>query len=230
MELRQIVKVLLRRWLLVGLPAVIALGFALVGLLEKPVAGGFAASMRFTAATSPDSYEALGYEDGAYYPWLASEYVVNGLVDWVRTSTFTEAVSARLASEDLAISPLQLRSIITADNARSVIDVGVSWPDEAQLGQIASAVAAVLTEDAAGAFPQFGEAGVEVVLLDAPTLSPVPPAITSRLEPVIRFAIGLAAGVALAFLAEYIDPSLHERQQVEALGYSVIAEIPSHRR
>ncbi len=230
MELREIVKVLLRRWLIVGLPTVIALGFALAGFLREPVAGGFAASMRFTAATPPEAYEAAGYEDGAYYPWLASEYVVNGLVDWVRTSSFTEAVSARLAADDLAISPFQLRSVLTADNTRSIIDVGISWPDEAQLGQIAAAVVAVMTEDAAAVFPQFGEAGVEVVLLDAPQLSPVPPAITSRLEPVIRVAIGLVAGVALAFLAEYLDPSLRDRHQVEALGYSVIAEIPSRRR
>jgi len=33
-------------------------------------------------------------------------------------------------------------------------------------------------------------------------------------------------GVALAFLAEYLDPTLRSRAEVETLGWPVIAEIP----
>ncbi len=38
----------------------------------------------------------------------------------------------------------------------------------------------------------------------------------------------LPTGVALAFLTEYLDPTLRSRSEVEALGLPVIAEIPRH--
>jgi capsular polysaccharide biosynthesis protein len=36
----------------------------------------------------------------------------------------------------------------------------------------------------------------------------------------------LAGGVALAFLVDYLDPSVRERADVEALGLKVLAEVP----
>ncbi len=41
--------------------------------------------------------------------------------------------------------------------------------------------------------------------------------------------MGLAAGVGLAVLAEYLDDSIRTRADVEALGLTVLAEIPRER-
>ena len=39
-------------------------------------------------------------------------------------------------------------------------------------------------------------------------------------------AIALAAGFGLAMLAEYLDPTLRERREIEAIGLPVLGEIP----
>jgi len=44
----------------------------------------------------------------------------------------------------------------------------------------------------------------------------------------LRLGLGLLAGIGLAFLAEYLDPTLRQREQVEALGLPIIASIPRH--
>jgi capsular polysaccharide biosynthesis protein len=42
----------------------------------------------------------------------------------------------------------------------------------------------------------------------------------------IRLFVALVAGVALAFLWDYLDNTVRDRSEVEALGVSVLAEIP----
>jgi capsular polysaccharide biosynthesis protein len=188
----------------------------------------------FTAAAPPQGDEA-SYEDGDYYPWLSSEYVVNALTDWVRTSSFAEEVSAELANQGIDIPPGALRPTIAADNERSVMVLYLSWGDPDQLAAIAQAATVVLQTRSVAYFPQFGDSPqasgkVEVVPLDSPAIGPVPPSLSSRLEPLVRVALGVAAGVALAFLIEYLDPTLHERAEVESLGLPVVGEIPPERK
>ena len=38
--------------------------------------------------------------------------------------------------------------------------------------------------------------------------------------------LGLAFGLALAFIAYYLDPRLRDRADAEAIGLNIIAEIP----
>jgi capsular polysaccharide biosynthesis protein len=71
---------------------------------------------------------------------------------------------------------------------------------------------------------------VEVKPLDTPVISAVPPPLTARLNPLIRFGLGLVAGVALAFLVEYLDPTVRTRADVQALGIAILAEVPSRNR
>ena len=54
----------------------------------------------------------------------------------------------------------------------------------------------------------------------------MPPPLSSRFDPIIRFGLGLAAGIALAFLFEYLDPTLRDRREVEAMGLRVLVEVP----
>lgn len=228
MELRALWKIAWRRWWLIALPALAALAFAAYGYMQAPPAGGFTTSVRFTAATPPQA-DLQTYEDSGYYPWLASEYVVNALTDWVRTSSFAEEVSAELAAQEIDIPAGMLQASTVADNARSVMVLTFNWGDAGQLESIAAAATSVLQHRSVDYFPQLREVGVEVVALDDPAIAPLPPPISARLEPAVRFGLGIVAGVALAFLVEYLDPTVHERAQVEALGLPVLAEIPRHR-
>jgi capsular polysaccharide biosynthesis protein len=47
----------------------------------------------------------------------------------------------------------------------------------------------------------------------------------------LRTLIGLLVGIGLAFLVDYVDPSLHSRQEAEdLLRLPVLGEIPRTRR
>lgn len=229
MELRALWKIARRRWWLIALPALAALALAAQSYLTRPLSGGYATSIRFTAAPPPGG-EAVSYEDAQYYPWLTSEYVVNALTDWVRTSTFAAEVSAALAEQGDEVPAAVIQAGINADNQRSVMVLYLSGSDPETLAAVAEASALVLEQRSADYFPQFGEGGLRVVALDEPAIGAVPPPLSVRLEPLLRFGLGLAAGVALAFLVDYLDPTVRERREVEGLGLAVLAEVPRHRQ
>ncbi len=230
MELRAIWKIIRRRWWLIALPTLAAAAYAALGVLRTPAGGGFSTSLHFTAAP-PSGGDAVSYEDSEYYPWLTSEFVVNGLTDWIKTGSFAEEVSKELAaSDDLEIPAAALRGAINADNERSVMVVYLGWGDAEQLAAIADAVSVVLNERSSDYFPQFGADGVEVVQFDEPVITPVPPSLSVRLQPLVRAGLGLAAGIALAFLVEYLDPTVRGRDDIVLLGFEVLAEIPHARR
>jgi len=225
MELRTIGKALRRRWWLIGLPALAALAYASYGYFASPPQGGYATSIRFTAAQPPDS-AGEGIRDSAYYQWLTSEYAVNALTDWVKTNSFAQAVSAELAMKGVDIPAGALQGAMVPDNARSIMVVNISWPDADQLAAIAAAVQSALENRSDEFFPAFKARGVSVIALDTPAIGPVPPSLTARLDPLIRFGLGLAAGIALAAVVEYLDPTLRERADIEKMGLAVLAEIP----
>jgi len=72
----------------------------------------------------------------------------------------------------------------------------------------------------------LGGQSAAVTFLDAPVTAPAPPAIANRFEPFIRIGLALLAGIALAFLWEYLDPFVYRKEQVEAMGLPVLARIP----
>jgi len=226
MELRSLWKIARRRWWIILLPSVTAFAYAAYLYAKSPHNGGFSTAIRFTAA-QPPADESKGYEDGSYYPWLASEYVVNALTDWVQTSTFRDEVSAALKIKGVDISSAALQGAgLRADNQRSVMVLYANWPDPNQLQAIADAATDVLKNRSGAYFPQLGQQGLSVVPLDDPAIAPVPAPLSQKLNPLLRFAVGMAAGIALAFLIDYLDPTLHDRGEVEAIGLPVIAEIP----
>ncbi|MBN1312515.1 MAG: hypothetical protein JXB30_13960 [Anaerolineae bacterium] len=225
MELRALWVIIRRRWWLIALPALAAAVYAGYSYLKAPSGGGFSTSIRFTAAQEPERCRA-GYEDCRYFPWLTSEYIVGALSDWSRTSSFAEAVSDELARQGETIPAGAIQGAVHAQYEHSVIAISIGWPDAEQLELIAEAVTTVLQERSDEFFPQLGDGGLAVIALDEPTIAPVPPPLSNRLDPLIRFGLGLAAGVALAFLVDYLDPALHSRADVETLGMKVLSEVP----
>lgn len=225
MELILMLRVLARRWWLALLPAIVAGVLTLPSLLSggAAVSGGFTTAIRYSAA------QELGVlpveRDGDYQDiWLASELTVNALTGWVTTSSFRGEVALRLAEDGLNIDPFALN--IAADNERSIGVIYLSWMDAAQLEQIASAAIEVLQMRNQVYFRQLGDVPADVTILDAPQIAAAPPPIVDRLGPVIRISLGVLVGLGLAFLAEYFDTTLRRRDEIEALGYTVIISIP----
>jgi len=222
MELRLYVKVLLRRWWLVAAPVLVVAIYVLATYV--PPAPTYQVVMRFAAGTRPAG---LSVDYDRYYSWLASEYVANGLADAARTGAFAQAVAARLAASGLDVSPGDIQAHIVSDNAQSVFVIYFTWPDPAQIVAIAEAIATELTNNGAAYFPQLEGVEPAARLVDIPVPVALAPGLRTQLMgPAIKLALAFVIGAALAFLWHYLDPTVREAAEVEAMGVKVLAEIP----
>ena len=223
MELRHYWQVLKRRWFLVLVPAIIIL---VVGLLTyQPPAPAFGVGVRFIAGQTPAP--AAGQEDEErYYNWLTSEYIVNGLTDWVRGGEFAAAVSEHLNAQGQGVPAPAIQGGLAVDNARSMLTISMSGGDPQQLAVIMDGVIAVLTTQNAAALPQLGGENAQLIQLDQPVVNQVPAGIRSQLDLPLRFVLALLVGVGLALLVEYLDPTVRDRQEVQDMGLAVLGEIP----
>jgi capsular polysaccharide biosynthesis protein len=223
LELLQIFNLLLRRWWLVLIPVVIVAALTLPALLNRaPAAGGFNTLIQYSAAQSMD---AIPRQEGDYQDiWRAAELTVDAFTDWVRGTAYAEEVAAAAEARGVTINPAALA--VQADNEGAVGRLYLTWPNGDELSAIADAAIEVLQTRSAAYFAQLGGTPAAVTILSRSPVTAAPPPLTDRFGPFIRIGIGLLAGVALAFLAHYLDPMLRRREDVEALGLPVIASIP----
>lgn len=222
MEVRQIVKVLFRRWWLVIVPVLVVLAYVVFTYRPPPMV--YQVVMRFAAGTKPAG---LSEDYDRYYPWLASEYIANGLADVAETGVFAQAVASRLAEAGIEVAPGAIQPAIVTDNAQSILVIYITWPDGTQIVAVADAITAELTGNGVAYFPQLESVEPAVRPLDAPTPVPLPLGLRTQLMgPVIKIGLALVIGVALALLWHYLDPTVREAAELEALGLGVLAEIP----
>jgi capsular polysaccharide biosynthesis protein len=222
MELRTYAKILLRRWWLVVAPLAVVVIYVVATYAPPPTS--YRVVMRFSAGTEPAG---LSLDYDRYYPWLTSEYVANGLADVAETGAFAQAVAARLGAMGEDVSPAAIQGAIVTDNAQSILVVYLSWPNPEQIVPVANAVAGELTENSAAYYPQLKDLQPAVRLLDEPAPAPMPPSLRAQLMgPAIKVALALFVGVGLAFLWHYLDPTVHEARELEAMGWEVLARIP----
>lgn len=226
MELMLFIRVLLRRWLLVAIPVVIAAAVAVPALLAPSNAsgGGYSTVIRYTAA---QVIEAIPGRDGDFQDvWLASELAVNAFTEWVRSGSFRDEVRALLPADTAGRVNA---GTFGADNERSIGQLFIAAADAATLEQFAEAAQTVLTTQTGAYFPQLGGQPAQVTLLDRPEINAAPAPITSRLGPLLQLAVALLGGIGLAFLVEYLDPFIYRRDQLDALDLRVVAVVPTHR-
>jgi len=227
MELRQLWAVIVRRWWLIVIPTIVALVLALPtvrGALTS--VSGYRVGVRFTASQSPSGST---FEDKSYIPWLASEYVVINLAQWMRTDTFAREVAADLKAQGKDFSADAIRAGILSDSARSIMTMFIDWPDASEVETIAKSAINVLQTRSQSYFPQLAAVKAEIVALDNVIVTPLPTPLSTRIAPLLRIVIGFAAGIGLAFLAEYLDSTLRSRREVEAaLELPILTEVPRH--
>jgi capsular polysaccharide biosynthesis protein len=223
MELRRYWNIIRRRWLLVLIPVLVVLALGLV--TYRPPATAFNAGVRFIVGQSPAG-SAEFKDEQRYYNWLTSEYIVNGLTDWVRGGEFSEAVSEYLAEEGHVIPAHAVQAGLVADNARSMLTISLTNGDAQLLALMMDGVIAVLTSENAQALPQLGGETAILTQLDQPVVNPLPIGISSQLDLPLRVMLALFAGVGLALLVEYLDPTIRDRHEAELLGLQILGEIP----
>ncbi|MFQ5401272.1 MAG: hypothetical protein ACE5E7_16950 [Anaerolineae bacterium] len=223
MALRQYWKLFLRRWPLVVVPVVIVLGVGLATYQAPPPL--YNVGVRFIIGQEPAA-DAARSDQERYYNWTASEYIVNGLNDWVRGNRFAALVSQELAQKGLEVPSGVIQGSLAADNARSMLTISLSHSDPDVLAAMIEAVATVLTEQNAKALPQLGGKTAVLVQIDEPVINQLPAGIRGQLDLPLRVGLALVAGLALALLVEYLDPTIRDRDELEAMGLNVLGEVP----
>jgi capsular polysaccharide biosynthesis protein len=209
--------------LLVVIPTAVVL---VVGLVTySPPGTAYNAGIRFIVSQEPSEAAAESDEE-RLANWQTSEYIVNGLTDWVRGGQFAQLVSERLAESGLNIDAGAIRGSIAADNTRSMMTLSMTFGDAAALEAMMNAAAAVLVEENEVGLPQLGGETAALVQLDQPIINPVTAGILEQLQLPLRIVLAVGAGVALAFLVDYLDPSVRSKEELEEMGLAVMGEIP----
>lgn len=224
MDYREVLRAVLRRWWLIALPVVLSAVVSIPELLRDGagVGGGFSTQIRYSASQKLN----LPDRDGDYTDiWRASEYTVHALTDWVRSSSFRYEIGIILGDAPVALESLQ----IAANNVRSVGVVYLSHFNHESLSAIADAAVQVLTSRSQSYFPQLEGDAAQVTILEQPAIAASPPALPSRLAPVIRLGVALLIGLAIAVLAEFVDPTIYHQDDLRRLGMPVLGSIPKER-
>ena len=230
MEFRQYWDIFRRRWWIpFALMALVAL-FSVVQQRpwEQPPPF-YNASMRMLVGVLPAADADIAAYDPRYYAWLTSEYLVDDFTEVVRSDLFAQNVSARLAKQNIQVPAGTIRGSAATGKQHRIITLSFGWPDAAELAVITQAAADELTENATLYFQQLGTDGAGITLLDAAVVTPVGPSLRDRLELPLRLLIAFLVGVALVFLLDYLDTSVRGRDDLEAMGYAILGEIPKHR-
>jgi capsular polysaccharide biosynthesis protein len=230
MELREYWRIFVRRWWLALLPALVVVLYTLTTYTEPATV--YQAHANFAVGLEPEQKQDYTYD--GYYNWLTSEYIANGLSDIVRRERFAAAVSQRLADNGVLMpdgAPIPsgaIQGAIASDNAQSLFVVFVTWGDPETAVAIIDAITLELIENAKGYFPQLSNlSGPPARRIDNPMPAAMPTSLRQQLTgPVVRITLGLIVGLALVALLHYLDPTVREREELEAMGYVVLAQIP----
>ena len=226
MELRAYWRVIRRRWWLpVALALLVGLFTVLVQRPWQPHPASYSASMRFNVGIRPERIPGV-YTFDRYYTMLTSEYLVDDLGEIVRSHLFAQAVSQRLASEGVAVPAGAIGASTQPGKLHRILTVNVAWPDEHQLGEIANAIVATVTEGSAEFFGQFSASEADIRLIDPPVISLLGRPARDQLDLPLRMLLALAAGLVLVFLLDYLDDSVRDRQDLQQMGFHLIGEVP----
>ncbi|MEA3336963.1 MAG: hypothetical protein U9R25_13710 [Chloroflexota bacterium] len=227
MELRQYWTIIRRWWWIPALLMGLVLVFSL--LTQRPWQASppqYVTSLSLSVGFEPEK-PADGEEN--YYTALASEYLIDDMAEVVRGSEFAAAVSQRLAVQGINVPPGAIQGSTQAGKLHRILNVGITWGNPDELPDIVNAVIETIEEEAADFMPRLFAQNGAAYLINRGGIGEVGPGLSDRLDLPLRLLIALAAGIALAFLVDYLDDRVRDESDVESLGLPVIAEIPKHR-
>ena len=228
MELKDYARVIWRYlWLIIALPVVVGIGSWIFRAQPAPV---YQASVRFTIGVdAPPASQVTGY-DPILTAYQASEYIRDDFVEIVHSDVFADDVNAELAQMGVTGVTISKNNISAAvENQRRLMSMTISWGNAAQAQQIADAAVKNLSDNNAKYFAQLGSTGAQVAVIDKPVVSRIGASLREQLDVPLRVLIALLAGIALAFVLDYLDNSVRDARDAEALGLRVMGEIPKHR-
>lgn len=221
MELRQYWRIVWRRWWLIAALLIVVLVASLLTYTQpEPV---YVASMRFAIGIEGEEPVDAVSGEGRSDAWLASEYLADDLSEVVKGGDFAARISQQVGFDVPA-------GAIFASREHCIMTVTVTWRDRDQVQAIAEAVGAAVQDGGADYFPQLVGVEAKAVLIDGPGIGQAGRSLKDKLDLPIRLFVALVAGVALAFLWDYLDDTVRDRSEVEAMGMKVLGEIPRRPR
>ncbi len=226
MELKQYWHIIWKRaWIPALLLVVVAVASLLTGQTPAPT---YSTTMRFTVGVKPQEIGGQ-YNYDSYYAWLASEYLADDMTAIVSSQAFAADVNRHLAEQGspVQIPPGSIGGVTIAEKQHRILRLNVSWGNATELAEIAQAIVTVMQEDSPKYLTQLGTPGALIKVID----EPVPPtpnslSLTQRLDLPVRLLLALGAGLALTFLLDYLDDSVRGKAELEAMGITVLAEVP----
>jgi capsular polysaccharide biosynthesis protein len=217
MELRKYWHIIWRRWWLVAALVLFVLVVSLITYKEPaPV---YQATMRFAIGVEGEEPVDAVSGQGRSDAWLASEY----LSEVLKGGDFAARIGQRVGFEVPA-------GVIFASREHRIMTVTATWGERDQAQAIAEAVGAAVEDGGADYFPQLVGVEARAVLIDGPGIGQVGRSLKDKLDLPIRLFVALVAGVALAFLWDYLDDTVRDRTEIEALGVPILGEIPQESR
>lgn len=229
MELRTYWQIIWKRAWIPLLLLIVVGGVSL--LTQKTPPPVYTASLRFVVGVQPEQAPDQFNYDG-YYAGISSEFVADDLSVVVGSQAFAEDVNRHLAEAGSAVQipPAGLSGMTFADKQHRILQVNITWGNPQELQEIGRAIAIAIEEDGPKYLAQLGALGGIVRIIDRPlTPALIPPSLTQRLDVPVRLVFALIAGIGLIFLLHYLDTSLKSAADAEALGLTVLAEIPRHK-
>ena len=222
MELREYGAILGRYWQLIA----VITGLTLVASALMVTLGPamYKAEFRLTVSVKPEPRQGNYYMYDQYYTWLTSEYLVDDFGEVIKSDAFARDVSQRLGE---SVSAASIKRDLTTKKTHRILTVTVTTPSPQQSQDVANAMKEVMESRAPDYFAQLSTSGAVMRILDDPKAEPEMGPLRRILEIGLRTAVGLLAAVGLAFLLNYLDPSVRSTREAERLlGLPVLAEVP----
>ncbi len=211
--------ILRRRWRLLVVLPLLALIIAGVNYAVAPRTYMATGSVTVTDQSPP----AQDPQYAEYYRNLSSEAATDDLTKIVLGSTFIHDVTVQLQATGTPIPEKDVKEAITTTRVFRVLTVGATTNNYDRAMAITRAALDTLVAKAPSYFPNRP---VMVSVVNVPT-DATKSTLKAQILAVGTVLAALIAAVALALLAELLDPRLHTRRDVEdVLGIPVVGAIP----
>ena len=239
MSLQWFIQALRRRWKL--FLAIVVGMLVLLFATFRPYLRLYRAEMRFIVGTRPlDS--TLESEEEGYWNWLASEYVVVAVNQYINGNSFKSEVSRRMIADGYSeMDPEAIDEFLSAGSVNSRLIVAVVHPEEAMVERLAFTAASTLLalesvelsqvnepapvdlqlpqleRSPAFVYPLDGELLVQELDLSSDLLGQIVP----------RVLTAVVVGLLVVLVLEFFDPTIRTRVSAETLSFPILAEIPN---
>ncbi len=232
MELRQYWSIIRRRWWLpVACTLVALIASTAVGIRG---AAAFKTDMRVAISTipTPDPNASL-YYDPTYYSNLDSEYLADDMSEFMTSRAFGSEVSRELAAAKQY--DVDINTVVNATRTKKThrfIDVTITTSTFEDGDAIANSISRILNDKArlAQYLQALSAYNTQMTVVTPPVTHRANSPLGLASEIALRTLIGLIVGIALAFLFDYLDPTVRSRDEAEQLlELPILGEIPRSR-